>query len=298
MMRSTCCLLIGLFTLTPAVTPAAGAAPKADAKKYTLRYRFHPGETLRWEVEHRSKVDTTVSDTTKTAETLSKSVKVWRVQDAQPDGTATFEHLVESVDMRQKMNGAAEVRYNSRTDKKAPLGFEHVARSVGVALSIVTMDTRGNVLKRVRKQAKAGTKSDGQMTIPLPEEAVPVGHTWSRPHEIHVKLPTGGIKRVEARQTFTLQGVKTGVATIEVATQILTPIHDPKVESQLIQRESTGTVRFDVDAGRILTQQMELDKRVVGFHTDASTVHYLTRFTERLLPSATKTAGRTMGPRR
>ena len=32
-----------------------------EGQKYTLRYKFHPGETIRWEVEHRSMVRATVS---------------------------------------------------------------------------------------------------------------------------------------------------------------------------------------------------------------------------------------------
>ncbi len=280
MTRIACCLLVGLF----AAVPAVGEDRKAGAPKYMLRYQFHPGETLRWEVAHRVKVRTTVSGTTQTAETVSTSVKVWKVKDVKPDSSATFHHQVERVDMRQKLSGQAEVRYNSQADKSAPPGFEDVAKSVGAVLSIVTMDAKGKILKRERKQvAAAAAHSEGQMTIPLPEVPVAVGHTWSFPQEIDVPLDTGGIKKVKARQTFTLKSVKTGVATICVATQILTPIDDPALESQLIQRESSGTVRFDIDAGRIISQQMDVDKHVVGFRGAASSLHYVTCFTEKLL---------------
>ena len=50
---------------------AVSSAVAGEPEKYTLRYKFHPGETIRWEVEHRSNVRTTVSGTTQTAETLS-----------------------------------------------------------------------------------------------------------------------------------------------------------------------------------------------------------------------------------
>jgi len=277
-------LLIGLFTLAT-VAVAARAGTETEAQKYTLRYRFHPGETLRWEVVHRSQVDTTVSGITQTAETLSKSVKQWRVRDVKPDGSAVFVHQVESVDMRQKLSGCKEVRYNSQTDEKPPIGFQHVAQSVGVPLAVITMDSRGNVIQRERKQVKAGTNSESQITIPLPDEPVPVGYTWSFPHDIKVKTNLGTIKKVKARQTFTLKSVKTGVATIGVATQILTPIDDPALESQLIERASAGAVRFDIDAGRVISQQMDLDKHLVGYPNPASSLHYLTRFTEKLLPA-------------
>src|SRR5487761_720699 len=76
------------------VIPATVAEPpQAGTKAYKLRYKFKPGETVRWEVEHRAKVRTTVSapapsgappadvvaSSTQTAETLSTSIKVWKV---------------------------------------------------------------------------------------------------------------------------------------------------------------------------------------------------------------------------
>ena len=92
------------------------------------------------------------------------------------------------------------------------------------------------------------------------------------------------MKKIKAIQQFVLEDVKTGVATIRVSTDILTPINDPAVESQLVQREASGRVRFDIDAGRILGEQMDIDKHVVGFRGDASSIHYVNRFSERLLP--------------
>ncbi|NLE56792.1 MAG: hypothetical protein GX616_00415 [Planctomycetes bacterium] len=90
------------------------------------------------------------------------------------------------------------------------------------------------------------------------------------------------MKRIQAVQQFKLEEVKTGVAVIRVSTDILTPISDPAIESQLVQREAAGRVWFDIDAGRVLRQEMETDKRVIGFRGDASSIHYVNRFTERL----------------
>ena len=228
----------------------------------------------------------------KTTETLGALLNLWRVADVQPDGTATFEHRVEWVDMRQKLTGRDEVHYDSRTGTQPPLGFEDAAKSVGVPLSVVKMDVRGKVLHRkdcTKKPQPAAAPepappNEGWITIPLPSEPVAVGHTWSLPQDIDVPLPSGAVKKINAVQQFVLEDVKTGVATIHVSTVILTPITDPAVESQLVQREAAGRVRFDIDAGRILGQQMDIDKRVLGFRGDASSIHYVNRFSERLLP--------------
>jgi hypothetical protein len=299
------------FTAWSVCFAAVFSARAGEPEKYTLRYKFHPGETIRWEVEHRSNVRATVSGTTKKTETLSISVKQWRVTDVRSDGAATFEHSVEWIDMRQKLTGSPEVRYNSRTDANPPVGFEDAAKLVGVKLSVVTIDAVGKVLHHDRIKAKpqaassswggsstaaptganpTSGQSDGWMTIPLPEEPVPVGHTWSLPQYIDIPLPSGGTKRIKAIQQFTLEDVKTGVATIQVSTEILTPITDPAIESQLIQREAAGRVRLDIDAGRVMGQQMDIDKHVVGFRGGASSIHYVNRFSERLLPEQVRTA--------
>ncbi|NUQ63321.1 MAG: hypothetical protein HUU20_12650 [Pirellulales bacterium] len=291
--RSVVAAVLALVALC--LSARADEAEKTSAgEKYTLRYKFSPAETIRWEVVHRAKIRTTVSGTTQTAETVSSSVKVWRVTGVDDAGAATFENMVDSVDMSQKLTGRAEVRYNSQSDKEPPPGFENVAASLGVALSVITMDDRGKIVQRQQKQNKAATsENEGQITIPLPEQPIAAGETWSFPYDVDVPLPNGTIKKVKAQQKYTLTEVKEGIAFIEVTTQILTPIHDPAVEAQLIQRESHGTVKFDVEAGRVVGQQMDLDRRVVGFRGEASSLHYVMRFTEDLITGQeAKTASR------
>lgn len=264
----------------------------ANAETYTLRYRFSPEETVCWRAVHRGKISATVSGTTENTEMSSESLKLWRVVEVKPDGTATFEYRIEDVKMRQKLTGKKEVRYDSQTDKKAPPSFDDVAKAVGKPLSKITIDARGKVIKREKMIESPFGENKGQLTIPLPEKPVAVGETWSQPHEVSVPLESGGIKRVATVQKYTLKSVKTGVATILVETQILTPISHPAIEAKLIQQASRGTVRFDVDAGRILSQKTDLDRRVVGFRGPASSLHYLTLFTEKLVDAPLVTAGR------
>jgi hypothetical protein len=297
-MRPIYLLLLGLCALATMVPAQAQAATPDDGAKVRLRYRFEPGETLRWKVTHRNRTRTTVSGTTQSAETTSVSVKVWEMKEIRPDGTATFVHSVEDVDMWQKMTDRAEVRYDSQEEGKAPRGFEHLAQSVGVPLATVTMDPQGRVLKRERHEAKAAAKSKGLVAIPLPDEPVAVGERWSKTEEIRVRPNMGSFRTIKARQTFELEEVETGVATIRVSTQILTPIDDPAVEWQVVQHEKRGTVRFDIGAGRILSQHLEVDRRVVGFRGETSSLHYATQFDEELLPKIAATASQTAALRR
>ncbi|HEX4145968.1 MAG TPA: hypothetical protein VHY91_20880 [Pirellulales bacterium] len=259
------------------------AREKATANtKYSLAYKFKPGEVIRWEVVHRAVVDTTIQGTNQTAETRSTSIKAWQVNDVSSEGNVTLVHLVESIDMWQKMQGRQEVRYNSRTDDKVPPGYEDIAKAVGVPLTLVTFDAHGNVLKREEKHRQSNT-SNMPLAIPLPAEPVPVGHTWSVPSDVDVILHGGATRKIQTRQNFVLEKVAGGVATIAMETQVLTPLNDPAIEAQLVQRFTNGTLRFDMASGRVVSQQLDLDRKVVGFSGTSSSMHYLTRFTEELL---------------
>lgn len=274
------------WLLAGIVAAAAASGAWADEDQdalYTLRYQLEPGQTLRWEVVHRGRIRATVADTTQTTETVSKSVKVWKVTDVRDDGSAVFEHSVENVDMWQKLSGSEETRYNSQKDATPPPGFEDAARRVGVPLMRVTLDPLGKTLQRENLLGQSDSNNQGQITIPLPNAPVAIGEAWTERHDLSIPLDSGGIKKVVSQQSFTLQSVKNDVATIQIATRILTPVHNPALEAKLIERESTGVVRFDLEAGRVLSQQIDLDRRVVGFRGPESCLHYLTRFTEELI---------------
>jgi hypothetical protein len=295
-------LFVCAATLSLAATHgilAAHDAPSAappDGKKYTLQYKFKPGEVIRTQVLHRVSLDTTIAGSTQTAETTSGSVKVWKITDVDPSGKITLEHSVESVDMRQRVSGREEVVYDSKSGKAPPQGYEAVAKSVGVPLTEVTIDTSGKVLKRVDKRQNTTTDANNnQMVIPLPAGSVAIGDDWNLPNEVAIQLEGGDSKIIKTRQHYVLEKVSNGVATISVATQVLTPVSNPKIQSQLIQRLTQGAIKFDIDAGRVLSQQLELDERVLGFNGVDSSLHYLGRFTEDYLPAA-KTAAKAKPP--
>ncbi len=169
-------------------------------------------------------------------------------------------------------------------------------RAVGIPLAVVTIDPQGKVLRRHQNFVKAAVAGQGEITIQLPEQAVAVGKTWSSQINIDVPLSDGSVRRFRAKQSYTLESVKTGVATISMSTQIVTPIEDPAIEAQVLQYESSGSVRFDIDRGQIIGRQNDVDKSVVGFRGDASSIRYIGRSTEEFLPSpasvATATAAR------
>jgi hypothetical protein len=126
----------------------------------------------------------------------------------------------------------------------------------------------------------------------LPETSIAIGQTWATEGELLVRLPEMQVKRIKTRQQYTLTNVQTGVATIGVETQILTPVNDPRVQSQLVQRIKRGEVKFDLDTGRVRSQQLDIDETVIGFNGADSLMKYLSRLSEESSTATTVAGGK------
>jgi hypothetical protein len=252
-------------------------------EKYELAYKFQPQEKIRWEIVHSATITTTIQNTTQSAQTLSESIKVWEVTEVKDDGEVEFVHSVESVKMTNKLPNRAEVKYDSRADKEPPPGFEDAARAVGVPLTVARIDRHGKVLDRTQKHVQLGNRDDMPIAMLLPSEPVAVGDSWGNPHEVLISLQDGRQQKITTRQRFELKSVEDGVAVISLDYQVLTPIRDPAIKAQLMQRLFRGEIEFDIDRGRVIAQHMKVDERVLGFSGPASSMHYLMSYDETLI---------------
>jgi hypothetical protein len=259
------------------------ATKKYASTPVLLAYKFKPGEVVRTKITHQVAVDTKVKGVSQQAKTRSVSAKTLQIVSVSKEGNFTLRHQVDWVDMWNSVTDRPEVKYDSRTDQTAPPGYETVKENVGKVLATITIDPTGRIVDRsdAVKQFNPGI---GDLFVPFPAQAVKIGDKWHIPDEIKVRDDQGRVKPVQVRQQYELRNVEAGVATISVVTQVLTPIDDPKLESQLVQRMQKGTVKFDLDAGRILSRQMDLNETVLGFSGPDSSMEYVARYTEEPLP--------------
>jgi hypothetical protein len=249
---------------------------------YKLAYRFTPGEAVRTKVVHLATVDTKIKGTKQTTKSRTISTRAWKIHDVDGAGNITFDNTVERVEMWNSVEGRQEVHYDSDTDKTPPPEFAPVAASVGKVLSTIKIDPQGRILSRNDAQPHSNP-GIGDLTVPFPpadKQPIRAGVTWSIPDELKLPQDNGTIKKIQTQQQYKLEKVESGVATIAVATQVLTPINDPKLQSQLVQRLQKGTIKFDLDAGRLLHKQIDIDQEVFGFSGPESHMQYLARLTE------------------
>jgi len=270
----------------------AGELEKAKQKlapTYRLAYQHKAGDLMRTRVVHLATVETKIKGVAQTTKSRTVSTRLWNIRDVDAQGNITFDHSVERVEMWNSIEGRQEVHFDSAVDKNPPAEFSTVAASVGKVLATIKIDPHGRILERNNAQAQFNP-GIGEVTIPFPNVPVKAGNTWSIPDELKLPLEDGTIKKVQTRQQYRLEKVEAGVATITLETQVLTPVNEPKVQSQLVQRLQRGTLKFDVDAGRLIHKQLDIDEEVFGFSGNDSHMQYLARFTEEPIKEGEQTA--------
>ena len=272
---------IALMVSAPLKAQEPTLAPPPAGEKVTLAYKFKAGDILRYTIDHRASVQSTIEGTTQKAVTRSESLKVWKVQDVMSDGEIEFIHMVDRVKMTNRLPDRAEMVYDSEKDKTPPPGFEDAARAVGTPLSLIRMSPRGEVIEREVKHHQPAADTEAPVTLLLPAEPVAVGDTWNEPRTVAVRTADGASREVKTRRHFELTKVSNGIATIEASYQVLSSV-DPAIQSQLVQRLMKGTVKFDIEKGQVVSQRMEVDERVLGFAGPTSSMHYVMLMTEDL----------------
>ncbi len=285
-------LVISVPLLADEASDKAAANARALAKikqklaaqtspEYTLRYLADPGEKMTWKVTHVAQTETKILGNLQTSRSRSLSTKRWTVLDVDKTGKIKFSHMVTDVDMWHKISDRPEIRYNSREKKLPPAGYERIADTIGKPLStfVVTRSGQVEIRESDQKEIKFGL---GQVTMPVPDHPIKIGHRWSSDGQVRVRKEDKTVKNIKLRHVHQLRSVVDDVATISVTTEILSPVNDARIKSQIIQQLTTGEVKFDLKKGRIVSKAISWDETVVGFNGPNSSMRYLAKFTETL----------------
>lgn len=255
------------------VTMVSRATPADASEKVLLQYKLKQGDIVRTRVTHLAKTHTKVDKEEQPSTSRTVSTKTWNVKEVAEDGSMTFDHSVANVDASQQVGIQDEVTYNSEKSKEVPLQFKEVDKKVDQVISTITIRPNGSVVTRTTEDAYARLNL-GEIAIQFPEEPVAVGDKWETTREIFVRRDDKTPMRITVREVFKLEKVSAGVAVIDVRNEPLKPIRSPEVEAQVMQQLNNGTIRFDIDAGRLLSKEITWNSTVIGFAGPESMLEY------------------------
>jgi len=262
-----------------------------EAQKYLLRYQLNTGQNLHYEVTHVAKTKTRIRGAEEVSQVHTVSQRHWEVATAD-DSEMTFNHVVDAVEMTQQQGDAEEIRWNSESGEKPPALFKRVSDQIGTTISTITISPRGDETRRENNIGSKASLGMGSLAIAFPEKPIAIGESWSLPRDVKARTEQGEIKVIKIRELYTLKKVKTGVATLSVRSQPLTPLNEESIRAQVVQQMSNGEIRFDLDNGYMISKQLDWDETIVGFQGANSLMEYRARFSERLVDGVQRTARR------
>ncbi len=273
-------------------------AVRAEDASYLLAYKFETNQFVHYQVAHKTTINIVFREK-QTTVNESNTRKHFRVISANSD-TALIEPVIDHVLMTARADDDEPIVFDSSAPaEKCPPAFRHILQTVGKPMSRVKFSTNGELLSVIpfNSKAKPNGRSTSQQQKPsndpsqnflvqFPKERIRVGERWSNDINVDVNLTPRLKKQMLLRRTYELKSVEGQLATIGLKTAVLTPLTDPAIEVQLIQRTPAGTIVFDIGQGQIVSQVTKLDKVVINAFGPKSSMRAVSVRTERRLNPA------------
>jgi len=263
----------------------------ALAEPVTLRYRFEPGQIVRYSVVMNDDYKIHVGATVEEPYSHQTSSKSYRVKSVNPDGSAVLELTIEEIQLEILQNGET-LKFNSRdkkTDDRPPV-FLALDGLVGQPHLQLTISPRGEISDYQPLVQKDQVPNDPasaafDVLISLPEQGVDVGETWKEDFTVSLAVPGSQKlkKPVKMQRQYTLKSFEQNQATIEIKTRVLTVLDDAEEQMQLLRRQAGGTVVIDNARGLLVSKLLTQDNEVTGFDMGASVIRFQQKQEEKLL---------------
>ncbi|MBT4866659.1 MAG: hypothetical protein HON53_16270, partial [Planctomycetaceae bacterium] len=256
-------------------SPVEAPVPK---QLYHLRYKFQRGDTVFYDEQQRTTKTIKGGGLVDVTKTETSARKHYRVVSVDGVGTGLLELELDRVKMQVDFgNGAPLVKFDSESKEPPPSQFRPMMDSIGKPQVRMRLAANGE-LKKVQLLNRSNQRAVGQLRsaprtdasdpshnflVVFPQESIAVGHSWSDRIAVDVRTTKTLLRPITLLRRYSLTSVKDGLATVSISTRILTPIRDPKILTQLIQRTPSGTAVFDLDRGVIVEKTMTINKRQV-----------------------------------
>ncbi|MEZ6131917.1 MAG: DUF6263 family protein [Planctomycetaceae bacterium] len=240
------------------------AASESAEPRYLLRYQFQPGDQLRYSATQKL-TQTGVAKAGRDVDFSEiQQQRLFTVEDVSDDGMAKVAMQFEHVRMEwQSGDDTPEVFDSTMAENEVPRRFKESARNLKKAAPKYTVHPEGSP---VNKDGEEVFPEGGQATfmIPLPAEAVPVGHSWKTNIVVKVRLDIKVNREITLLRTYRLKSVVDDIATIGFATSVATTVKSPTVKAQLLQATPQGEIQFDLKHGRLVKKVIRIDNLALG----------------------------------
>lgn len=271
MVRASLYIFAALF-----VMPAAASAQAP-------RFKWVDGQTLTYKVAQNTTATETVGD--KVTETVTRLdlVKKWKISAVDTAGVATLTMSLEHLRMETKTPTGDKMLFDSSAPKTStPALVDEMAKYVGVPLTVVRMDARGQIVEV--KECKFGPASrlmaDLPFKIALPATPLVIEAAWERSYQIKIEPAQGQPETYAATQRLTCKGLTGSLATIAVSTIVAGLPEATADQIPLCPLQPSGDVVFDLANGRLKSVRYKWTKELSGQQGEGSKYVFASTYVE------------------
>ncbi len=251
-----------------------------DTATYQLHFRFTPGQEWYYVSPGGAAYVIDYAQRQEKVSHTSMFLRHMTVDQVNADGSADIQLVLDRAYMTAQ-NGGVNSVYNSEKPDQVPSEFETVRDSIGRPQKF-RLAPSGKILPI---SGDTNPVEQVELLFKLPEQPVALGATWKERFETSVSVNRASklMRPIKMERRFELTSVDNGVATITLTTVCLSPISDPFQESQIIQRKTKGTIRFDIEKGYLVDRQLQVVEKVVGQEGPGSALSVRSMRVDRLI---------------
>lgn len=273
-MKSTKLLAVCLTLIAPLSVFAQSAA---------WQFRWQKGQVLSYQVAHKTSVTEVTGGNKVESSSQLNLTKRWQVLDVDAKGVATLQLSLAALRHEQARPGGEVLLFDSANlEKSTPELKEQMAAYVGKALALVRVDGLGRVVE-VLQGAANRYESEPPFVLVLPGQAVQEGQAWQRAYAVTLEPPLGTGEKYPAAQVYKWTTSKAGQATLTLTTQLKAQPENNADRAPLLQKQPDGQIVFDIEAGRLVSAQMSIDKTLENHAGEGSSYRFFSQYTEQLI---------------
>jgi hypothetical protein len=261
--------------------------PVLTAQTNGTMFRWEQGQVLRYRVEHITSASETADNKTNETKTRLNLMKRWQVLEVDPAGIATIELSLTALRLETTTPNGSVLSFDSNnSDTSDPQMSEQLKKFVGQPLAVLRVDGLGKVvqIKESRHGPASRFESEPPFVLVFPEGALQEGSRWERSYKITLEPPQGTGDKYDAAQQCVCKSVNQGVAAIALTTTLKTQPESVLDRVPLLQLQPEGEVIFDLQAGRLKSANMHVDKELAGHQGKGSSYRFQSTYREEIQP--------------
>jgi hypothetical protein len=252
--------------------PIAAVRPQPlKPAEYRLAYKFRANEDVHMPFAVDSRMVVQKGPSTLTTTNQSTVERHFHVASVDADGSAIVDLFIDSVKLSYSFNGGKPTTYDTNAKDPPPSGFESVKDSIGHR-GKVRFSARGTILTVPGTSPDTSADPSESFLDLLPEKSVHIGDEWSDDIKVKVSLSRNLSQKITLRRYYTLESVHENVATIRLRTVEITPVDDPQIRAQLVQRTPEGKMTFDLVRGAITARELNCSRTETGIMGQGSQI--------------------------